>query len=141
MDVVYTAVFFFSSRRRHTRCALVTGVQTCALPIYRNVGRLLDLAARWPRALPMILPLPGGGRNPVQPILVDDLASAVAAAVRAVDPPRSIVLAGPEPMTYAAMVKACSGAVGPRPRVVPATDTTTVGTAGTSSASWRARLT
>src|SRR3546814_5724422 len=27
--------FFFSSRRRHTRCALVTGVQTCALPIYR----------------------------------------------------------------------------------------------------------
>src|SRR3546814_8405821 len=25
--------FFFSSRRRHARCALVTGVQTCALPI------------------------------------------------------------------------------------------------------------
>src|SRR3546814_14421284 len=31
--------FFFSSRRRHTRCALVTGVQTCALPIYRRQGR------------------------------------------------------------------------------------------------------
>src|SRR3546814_1656830 len=28
--------FFFSSRRRHTRCALVTGVQTCALPISRS---------------------------------------------------------------------------------------------------------
>src|SRR3546814_8459852 len=28
-------LFFFSSRRRHTRCALVTGVQTCALPICR----------------------------------------------------------------------------------------------------------
>src|SRR3546814_8394077 len=27
-------LFFFSSRRRHTRCALVTGVQTCALPIW-----------------------------------------------------------------------------------------------------------
>src|SRR3546814_6049960 len=26
--------FFFSSRRRHTRCALVTGFQTCALPIW-----------------------------------------------------------------------------------------------------------
>src|SRR3546814_10150006 len=26
--------FFFSSVRRHTRCALVTGVQTCALPIF-----------------------------------------------------------------------------------------------------------
>src|SRR3546814_7331238 len=28
--------FFFSSRRRHTRCALVTGVQTCALPIFAD---------------------------------------------------------------------------------------------------------
>src|SRR3546814_16627365 len=28
--------FFFSSRRRHTRCALVTGVQTCALPITKE---------------------------------------------------------------------------------------------------------
>src|SRR3546814_1549115 len=28
---------FFSSRRRHTRCALVTGVQTCALPISISV--------------------------------------------------------------------------------------------------------
>src|SRR3546814_4629952 len=31
------SLFFFSSRRRHTICALVTGVQTCALPIY-NAG-------------------------------------------------------------------------------------------------------
>src|SRR3546814_10362161 len=30
----FTFYFFFSSRRRHTRCALVTGVQTCALPIF-----------------------------------------------------------------------------------------------------------
>src|SRR3546814_2533880 len=33
MIVVFESWFFFSSRRRHTRCALVTGVQTCALPI------------------------------------------------------------------------------------------------------------
>src|SRR3546814_10359190 len=35
--------FFFSSRRRHTRCALVTGVQTCALPISeaQRLGRIL----------------------------------------------------------------------------------------------------
>src|SRR3546814_9647702 len=32
-DFVAAFAFFFSSRRRHTRCALVTGVQTCALPI------------------------------------------------------------------------------------------------------------
>src|SRR3546814_695980 len=44
--------FFFSSRRRHTRCALVTGVQTCALPIYKptldrgiNGGWLLAVVA------------------------------------------------------------------------------------------------
>src|SRR3546814_10362608 len=35
MSLLYY-LFFFSSRRRHTRCALVTGVQTCALPILSN---------------------------------------------------------------------------------------------------------
>src|SRR3546814_9328119 len=33
--------FFLSSRRRHTRCALVTGVQTCALPIFGDHGFVL----------------------------------------------------------------------------------------------------
>src|SRR3546814_5826128 len=32
-------VFLFSSRRRHTSSALVTGVQTCALPIYATYGK------------------------------------------------------------------------------------------------------
>src|SRR3546814_15804242 len=36
--IVFRVLFFFSSRRRHTRCALVTVVQTCALPIF--VARL-----------------------------------------------------------------------------------------------------
>src|SRR3546814_8255463 len=41
------AFFFFSSRRRHTICALVTGVQTCALPIevdpaFRHICMLDD---------------------------------------------------------------------------------------------------
>src|SRR3546814_11001190 len=35
VDVFCCGMFFFSSRRRHTRCALVTGVQTCALPIHQ----------------------------------------------------------------------------------------------------------
>src|SRR3546814_9032259 len=39
LDSLY---FFFSSRRRHTICALVTGVQTCALPI--SVGAQLARA-------------------------------------------------------------------------------------------------
>src|SRR3546814_4469984 len=35
---VMADTLFFSSRRRHTRCALVTGVQTCALPIFKTLG-------------------------------------------------------------------------------------------------------
>src|SRR3546814_3905856 len=36
--VIYLGLFFFfSSRRRHTRCALVTGVQTFALPICSRI--------------------------------------------------------------------------------------------------------
>src|SRR3546814_2334630 len=38
---VYFYCFFFSSRRRHTRCALVTGVQTCALPIWGQSRQLV----------------------------------------------------------------------------------------------------
>src|SRR3546814_1399487 len=38
--------FFCSSRRRHTRCALVTGVQTCALPISFDFGQLIAHAAK-----------------------------------------------------------------------------------------------
>src|SRR3546814_11032016 len=39
-------VFFCSSRRRHTRCALVTGVQTCALPISAPLRRCRNPAQR-----------------------------------------------------------------------------------------------
>src|SRR3546814_3194461 len=46
--VVHFIIFFFSSRRRHTRCALVTGVQTCALPIS---GFLRQFAAMAPGQL------------------------------------------------------------------------------------------
>src|SRR3546814_6774868 len=42
----WTLFFFFSSRRRHTSCALVTGVQTCALPICALIGRELSFAVR-----------------------------------------------------------------------------------------------
>src|SRR3546814_12344480 len=36
--------FFFASRRRHTRCALVTGVQTCALPISLITSQICSAA-------------------------------------------------------------------------------------------------
>src|SRR3546814_7643464 len=38
---------FFSIRRRHTSCALVTGVQTCALPIYPQVIKAVLSVMRW----------------------------------------------------------------------------------------------
>src|SRR3546814_6724003 len=44
MDVAILSIFLFSSRRRHTRCALVTGVQTCALPIYAAKVSLLNVS-------------------------------------------------------------------------------------------------
>src|SRR3546814_4560548 len=40
-------VFFFSSRRRHTRCALVTGVQTCALPIWRGTRHTMQMTGQY----------------------------------------------------------------------------------------------
>src|SRR3546814_11696061 len=49
--------FFFSSRRRHTRCALVTGVQTCALPIYIGARRRTFAQVR------VVKPYPGGRRR------------------------------------------------------------------------------
>src|SRR3546814_1304648 len=57
--------FFFSSRRRHTSCALVTGVQTCALPIVPGDPELLTLkAVRILNSVPVIAwpaPLQGEG--------------------------------------------------------------------------------
>src|SRR3546814_14249196 len=44
IEVVFgVCYFFFSSRRRHTRCALVTGVQTCALPIFPSFNESFGL--------------------------------------------------------------------------------------------------
>src|SRR3546814_8501781 len=51
--------FFFSSRRRHTRCALVTGVQTCALPIYaimRRPDKAVLLITHYQRLLDYVRP-------------------------------------------------------------------------------------
>src|SRR3546814_7959162 len=74
--------FFFSSRRRHTRCALVTGVQTCALPILDEqdltaADDVLDLvtAAKRHAALTkrigggILVTTAGGGRTAARAIL------------------------------------------------------------------------
>src|SRR3546814_17852517 len=57
--VLLCILFFFSSRRRHTRCALVTGVQTCALPIYLHLRRTGVRRWRYQRGTPP----PAGGNQ------------------------------------------------------------------------------
>src|SRR3546814_4377913 len=61
-------MFFFSSRRRHTRCALVTGVQTCALPIYPRLPilaskRRMTSGLCWPKIVLRAKGAGGAGRH------------------------------------------------------------------------------
>src|SRR3546814_4821687 len=56
--------FFLSSRRRHTRCALVTGVQTCALPIYLTAGQNGDVLKHGLAAVAEAGRLDGGDLQP-----------------------------------------------------------------------------
>ena len=87
----------------------------------RSVGRLLSVVGRWPRRLPLVVPLPGSGRSTVQPVFVDDVADAMVAAIlrpNVSGPPVFVV--GPEPITYAYMVRSCASALGRKARIVPA---------------------
>ncbi len=87
----------------------------------RNVGRILRLIRRWPKVLPLVLPLPGGGGHTVQPVFADDFADAVVAAVSAPGGlPATVDIVGPEPIRYADMVRECARALGRTARIVPA---------------------
>jgi uncharacterized protein YbjT (DUF2867 family) len=85
-----------------------------------NVIRVLRLVDRWPRLLPLVWPVPDGGRHRVQPIYVGDVAAALAAAVT-VEPVADlvIVIAGPAPMRLADMLRACAAFRGRRLLVLP----------------------
>lgn len=88
-------------------------------PEDRNVGRLIRFLKRWPRAVPVIVPLPGGGWHTVQPVYFGDLVDALAAAVRRRDLPADIEIVGPEPIPYRALVQATAAAVGRRAAILP----------------------
>ena len=97
----------------------------------RNLSRLLALFALFARAeralpvslvvpVPLILPVPGGGRRLQQPVHVADLAEAVLTAVeRPETAGRGYDVAGPDPMTFADLLRAAAAAVGCRVRLVP----------------------
>src|SRR3546814_10175358 len=73
---IFSSCFFFSSRRRHTRCALVTGVQTCALPISESLHGALG-------TLPTTnFPEPIGLGATFDTPLVKHVAGAISAEVR-----------------------------------------------------------
>src|SRR3546814_1943148 len=71
--------FCFSSRGRHTRCALLTGVQTCALPICGNLAlgvlqRIRKGKLPMPACAVMVSPATELGRvhsPPARPRLID----------------------------------------------------------------------
>ena len=95
----------------------VPGVMLLASLIYGAGGSVIDgLAAKLRRS--RFLPLPNGGRTLVQPIHIEDVAAALAAAlVRDEAPGAPIVIAGPAPMAYGAMVRTIARAIG-RPVVI-----------------------
>lgn len=86
-----------------------------------DIGRLLRLLARWPRAVPLPLPLPRAGRVTVQPVFIDDAVDAYLAALQRDEAPgEAIILAGQRPVTYRFVAETCAGAMGRRVRPVAA---------------------
>jgi uncharacterized protein YbjT (DUF2867 family) len=87
-------------------------------PKDRNMARLLRLIRRSP-----VVPLPGGGRRLQQPVHVDDLAAAVAAALDFTTAPASrhqaYDIAGPEPLTFRRIVEEAAAALDRHPRLLP----------------------
>lgn len=85
-----------------------------------NVARILALVRRWPRWLPMLWPVPDGGKALVQPVYIDDVASALVAAVTTdASIARSIVVAGPQPVPLADLLRACADACSRRLSILP----------------------
>jgi uncharacterized protein YbjT (DUF2867 family) len=81
----------------------------------RNLSRLLPLLRRAP-----VLPIPGGGRHLQQPVHAADVADAVlAAAERPAAAGHSYDVAGPEPLTFAELLRTSARAVASRTRFVP----------------------
>lgn len=114
--------------RRGEAAFLRSGLPGCMLHptmIYggdreRNIGRIIALLVRWPRWLPLLWPVPGGGIALTQPVYVDDVASAiVAAATTNVSLDRTIVIAGARALPLAELLRACAAKLDRRLHILP----------------------
>ncbi len=79
-----------------------------------NLRRLAAIIRRFP-----VLPLPGGGRALVQPVFVEDVARATEEALFRPLAPGAIIVAGAEPLAYAALVRAVAAVNSRRVIVLP----------------------
>lgn len=94
-------------------------VMLLATLIYGAGGSVVDRLAQLLRRCP-VLPLPGGGRALVQPVHVEDVAAALAAALTRPEAPGApIVVAGPQAMPYRDMVRAVARSRGLRVAILP----------------------
>lgn len=111
-EVVAAEAAFMASGRR--------GVMLHPTMIYgghqeNNLRRLLGVIRRLP-----VLPMPGGGRNLVQPIHVEDVALCiVAAAMKDWQGPHAFAISGPTPMRWRDMAASCAAAMGHRRLMLP----------------------
>jgi nucleoside-diphosphate-sugar epimerase len=83
-------------------------------PEDRTVNRILAMVRRWPA-----VPLPDGGRHTVQPLFIDDMVASIVAALERRPSGAPIDVAGPQPIAYREMVRACAALVGRKVPVVP----------------------
>lgn len=81
----------------------------------KNIAKLIRLVERWP-----LVPLPGGGRHRIQPLLVDDLVEALLTAGHGSQVGEKIIdVAGPEPITVRQAVREIAQALGIKRGILP----------------------
>src|SRR3546814_19591600 len=119
--VRFFVCFFFSSRRRHTRCALVTGVQTCALPICPG-AQTIDLRGLGANRTLVLLngrrAGPAGTRGGVSSFDLNVLPASIASSVEILKTGPSAVY-GSDAVAGGANLTAQPDVTGPQPQFKP----------------------
>lgn len=111
---------FVASHGEDVCATLLHPTMIYGAPGERNISRLRHAFRRWPRWLPLVVPLPGGGRATVQPVHFEDVVASFVAAVGAKDQcGAAVIVAGPEPVRYRDLVRAVAAAEGRRAWVLP----------------------